>query len=162
MTFAILLELERQSCKHIYALRAKYGYTSPFVIALIQYNIVEKSSNRQLLMKAIQKLTEQQAPFDISLTHPYRTYSSLRFAVKYNMVSNDCAKLREQCLFMLGDAEVFQASRYAGCLGKVVSLRQELSKNAANHQPPNVSIRSRLESDAEANRILREVKKINP
>ena len=44
---------------------------------------------------------------------------------------------------------------------KVVSLRQELLTNATAYHPSYVSIQNRIESSAEADRILNEIKKIN-
>ena len=93
ITFTILLEPERQSCQRIYALRTKFGLTSPFAMNLIRYNICEIPSNFELLIKATRKVAEKQAPFDIGLRDPYRTHSKSRAAIKYHIVSTDLAKL---------------------------------------------------------------------
>lgn len=110
----------------------------------------------------MEKATQRQPPFDISVSNPHRSYSRSRISVKYEISSTDFTKLQEQFRFMLADAEVFQHRPTPNHPTRVLSLRDELFANSAAYgRISHIPIRNRIESDAEADKLLEEIKIIN-
>jgi hypothetical protein len=161
MAIGILLELEAQSCKRIYALRRKYDNPAPFVVDALR-GLVSTKENFNLLKRALPGIAAKHAPFEMELYDPHRTNSTRGIGVKYRLQSQGLWGLRRDLQAKLADATIFSTVLRRE-KGAMMSLRQNKVLDPRSFPNRiNVSVKTKLADAAEANRILEEVRKIDP
>lgn len=165
MVVAITLELDGLSCKYIHALRARYQQPPLFVVSLLR-NFTYCQTNLDLFARKLPQLASKQAPFEIKLSNLHRA-ARAKHAVKYSLESPDLRALRDQARKEFGDAYVLQESyeypfRKENKVSNIIRVTEDFAKHPhAYTKTFNIPVRSRINDQAEAIRILEELRKID-
>jgi hypothetical protein len=167
MTIKIFLEPESQSCKGIYALRHRYQLHAPFVLALY-HEFIYNRSNIALIARKLPRIAATHVPFDMEFYNLHRTSQTEKKAVKYCVASEELQRLRRDLQIHLADAVVFSNTwKYKCAAGEGVALIHSLGydlklRPEEHNKTCNVPVKTQITDDDEADRILKEVAKIDP
>jgi hypothetical protein len=169
MPISLLLELESQSCRGIYALRRQYHVHEPFVISLYR-RFVPAHSNFKLFARKLPHIAATYAPFDLEFHNPHYVVGTDRMQVKLGVRSKELKALRRDFQTHLADALVFENisrnERAAAMVGEkfspVLTLRHDMEANPKSYNKScQVSVKSKINDIGEADRVLNELAKIN-
>jgi hypothetical protein len=160
MVLSLILELELQSCKAIYALRHKHQHLTPFAIVVLG-GLVFSRENRALLQTKLPNIVAAHAPFDIDLCEPHLATQSQKAAIKYRVYSEKLFPLRHHVHEEFADSMAF--SNPSKCSERQTTVLQpRASSPKRRNKRFYVSLKTQLEDISEVNRIFKEIQTIDP
>lgn len=163
MAIAILLELERQSCKGIYALRRKYGIEGGFVIAILR-DLYHGTTTLSSLATKLPKISAVQAPFEMDLygLHRWTSQSGLQ-SIQFSLGCQELKDLSRDLQQQLGSFKISRALKNG--LGREdMPLCKDIVRNPRRYIDARLHVRvgSKIADAAEAARIFEEVRQVDP
>jgi hypothetical protein len=160
----IALALELESCKKILSLRSRYQKYGPFFVYL-PINMVYNKSNFRIVKERLPILAATHSSFDMELSDLHRTYRTKKKAVKYSLQSTALDGLRRDAGAQFADARVHCHSTHIGFHPPrpIIALGEDMKLNPRGYSSPlNVAVQNKIVGDEEADRVLREVQKLDP
>lgn len=157
----IVLAFEPSSCQPLYALRERFHQTPSFLVSIIR-SIKDTESNDAMLSQVLPRVAAQQAPFEIGLSKLFMTKGVTMPAVKYRLAAPTLWTLRDKLRDQLPEIRILNANKNTTERWRYIPLEEHYKLQPERYQKEfTIPVRSRIQQETDANKILDEVSKID-